>query len=264
MQQLIRTEWMKVRTYKAFWIMAGIFVVAAIGLNYIIYVLTNSIHEQTGKTAGDALLGKPFSFPDVWNTVSWLSGWLLFIPGMIIITLISNEYTFRTHRQNIIDGWTRAQFISVKLLWVVSLSALVAVVAFATALVFGFIAGTPFSGGIEYIGYFFLESLSYLMAALLVGVLIKRAGLAIGLYFLYIFVLKYLIVAMVNRENTLQIGSYIPLNITDKLIPFPFIKDAVKRAIQPPPPVYVLLMGSLAYLGLFYWWMLHKFRTDDL
>jgi ABC-2 type transport system permease protein len=167
MQQLIRTEWMKVRTYKAFWIMAGIFVIAVIGLNYISFSLNNSIHVQAGKTAGDALLGNPFAFPDVWNTVSWMSGWLLFIPGMLLITLIANEYTYRTHRQNIIDGWTRTQFISVKLLWVVTLSVLGAVVAFATALVFGYTEGSPFGGGISYIGYFFLESLSYLMAALL-------------------------------------------------------------------------------------------------
>ena len=38
---------------------------------------------------------------------------------------ISNEYTFKTHRQNIIDGWSRKQFITSKLMDVLIISLIV-------------------------------------------------------------------------------------------------------------------------------------------
>ncbi len=36
------------------------------------------------------------------------------ILGMLFILLITNEVQYRTHRQNIIDGWSRTNFILAK------------------------------------------------------------------------------------------------------------------------------------------------------
>lgn len=261
MQKILYIEWMKVKNYMAFWILSGLFVVCVFGLCYIVRGLNTDVGGQGAKM----LLGSPFDYPDIWNTMSWLSGWLLFIPGLIVIMLMTNEYTFRTHRQNIIDGWSRTQFITVKLLWVVVLSLLAAVTAFASVILFGAFGSTGFTAsGMQYVLYFFVESLSYMMLALLFGVLIRRSGLAIGMLFLYLFVVKYFLAGMINHNNTLQIGDYTPLRISDDLLPFPFLKAALKGKIQPPPPVYVLLLGSFAYMGLFYWIMRQKFRTADL
>lgn len=264
MQKILYIEWMKVKHYRAFWILAGLFVVCVFGLCYIVYALNASAGEQAG-AASHMLLGSPFDYPDIWNTLSWLSGWLLFIPGLIIIMLMTNEYTFRTHRQNIMDGWSRTQFVTVKLLWVVVLSLLAAVTAFAAVILFGAFGSTGFTAsGMHYVVYFFVESLSYMMLALLFGVLIRRSGLAIGMLFLYLFVIKYFLASMINHNNTLEIGDYTPLRISDDLLPFPFLRAALKGKIPSPPPVYVLLLGSFAYMGLFYWIMRQKFRTADL
>jgi hypothetical protein len=256
---------MKVRHYRAFWILAGLFVACVFGLCYIVYALSASVGEQSGKAASQMLLGNPFEYPDLWNTMSWLSGWLLFIPGLIIIMLMTNEYTFRTHRQNVIDGLSRTQFITVKLLWVLVLSVLAAVTAFLSVILFGAFGSGGFTvSGMHYVLYFFVESLSYMMLALLFGVLIRRSGLAIGMLFLYLFVIKYFLASTINHNNTLQIGDYTPLRISDDLLPFPFLKAALKGKIQAPPPVYILLLGSFVYMGLFYWLMRWRFRTADL
>jgi hypothetical protein len=81
-----------------------------------------SMNNSFPKVKGKSILGSPFAFPDVWQTVSWNSTLTFIIPAILIITLTTNEFTYKTHRQNIIDGWSREQFIGVKLIEVVLLS----------------------------------------------------------------------------------------------------------------------------------------------
>lgn len=265
MLRILKTEWMKIRSYTAFWILSGLFVVGVIGLNYSVWAIRQSVDVKAGKANAETVLGSPFAYPDVWNTTAWLSGWVLFIPGLIIIMIMTNEFTYRTNRQNVIDGWTRKQFIDAKLLWVVLLSVVAAVSCFISALIFGGIGDVPFTADkMVYVLYFFLESFTYLMAALLFGVLLRRSGLAIGLFFLYTMLLKNIISGLLNHFLPGQIGSYFPLKSSDELIPFPFIKNLTKGAIAAPPPLAALLSVSIVYVGIFYGWMLYKFRNDNL
>jgi ABC-2 type transport system permease protein len=265
MKNLFRIEWLKIRYYKAFWFLLGFFAVSIIGLNYIAYSFRMSADDKAGKVNSAALLGHPFSFPDVWQAVSYLSGFLLFFPGLIMITLISNEFTYKTHRQNIIDGWSRIQFISVKLVWVFLLALAGAVVVAGTALLFGSMGSTPLTADkLEYIGYFFIEALNYTAVALLFGTLIKRAGLAIGLFILYIMIIKNLLSWLANFHNNLHIGDFFPLSITDKLITFPIVKDLSAMFQVSGPAPWVLLAGSIVYLFLYAGGMIWKFNNDDL
>ena len=112
MLRLLQIEWMKVKNYRTFWILLAITIVGMPAFNYTVYDLSNNSFP---KIKGKSILGTPFSFPDVWQTVSWNSSLLLIIPAVLIITLTTNEFTYKTHRQNVIDGWSRSQFINVKL-----------------------------------------------------------------------------------------------------------------------------------------------------
>jgi ABC-2 type transport system permease protein len=266
MKEFIWVEWNKVRKYTAFWVMLILYIVGVFGLNFIVY----QFHKEnlgSGRPPGTAqLFGSPFDYPDVWQTISWNSGWIFPILGLLLITLITNEYTFKTHRQNVIDGWTRDQFISVKWLWVFKFSGVATVVAFLTSLLFGAMGNTPFSAsGMVNILWVFLQSISYMALALLFGVLIRKAGLAIVLYFLYTYVLMYMLRHYVNEiAPSAQVGAYLPLTLSNELIAFPFLKTALKGQLTPPPPTYALVIGSLVYPVLIYWWMIAKFRKSDL
>jgi ABC-2 type transport system permease protein len=265
MKKLFRIEWLKVRYYKAFWILLGFFAVSIIGLNYIVYSVRLSADDKAGKANSAALLGHPFSFPEAWQAVSFVSGFLLFLPGLIVITLISNEFTYRTHRQNIIDGWTRTQFVAVKLMWVLLLALLATVTVIGTALLFGSMGETPVTADkLEYVGYFFVEALNYIAAALLLGTAIKRAGLAIGILIMYILIFKNVFSWLADFHNNLHIGNFLPLNVADKLITFPIVKDLRAMFAAPGPSVWVLLTVSIVYLFLYAGLMIWKFNNDDL
>jgi hypothetical protein len=57
----------------------------------------------------------PYDFKHVWQTTSYTSGYILILPVMLLIMLVTNEFTYKTNRQNIIDGLSRLDFINVKI-----------------------------------------------------------------------------------------------------------------------------------------------------
>src|SRR5690349_21236215 len=106
MLHLLKIEWLKIKNYRAFWVFSIFYLVSIFLINYIAWsVYQRAISEQP---LSEAILGQPYAFPTVWRTVGWMSSWLLYFPGMIVIMLMVNEFNFKTHRQNIIDGLSRS------------------------------------------------------------------------------------------------------------------------------------------------------------
>lgn len=267
MRQLLAIEWMKLKNYRAFWILFCIYLATIFGANYIVYRVQLTIYsERQAKGIATLVLGNPpYSFPTVWQAVGHISGWLLFIPGLIIILAVTNEYSFKTHRQNVIDGWTRKQFISAKIMLVVLFALLSTIAVAITAVIFGFMSGdASFSfEGFSYMGFYLLQAVSYIMVALLIAVLLKRGGLAIGVFFAYSMVLEQILVLVLNRYAN-YMGRYLPLETTDMQVPFPYIQRVMNKLLANAPDYTTLFIASLIYLGAYLFFTVKKFQTDDL
>jgi ABC-2 type transport system permease protein len=267
MGQLLAIEWMKLKNYRAFWILLCLYIATIFGANYIVYRIQEVIYtEKQAKGIATMVLGNPpYSFPTVWQATASVSSFLLFIPGLLLIISITNEYSFKTHRQNVIDGWTRQQFISTKIMLAVLLSLLSTIVVTITATIFGFMQGdSSFSfEGFSYVGYFFLQAMSYIMVALLLGVLFKRGGLAIGVFFSYALILEQIIVLTLNKYANFA-GRYMPLETTDRLVPFPKVQEMMYKLMSSPPNYTALFVAALLYLAAYLFITVKKFTTDDL
>lgn len=266
MIRMLKIEWLKIKDYRTFRVLMILFLISIFGINFFVFYI-KQLTTQSNRQI-NVIMGAPFDFPNVWHTVSYISSFLLFIPGLIIITFVTNEYTFRTTRQNIIDGWSRRQFIQVKIAFVILLSLLSTLCVFLAALLFGIGSGSTFSfSKIEFVGFYFIQAVSYTMVALLLSVIIKRSGLAIGIFFLYSLIIENMLSALLNYSGgnihrSSGPGDYLPLNSTDNLIPFPFFRDVLKIGTQPS--VYILLGCSIVYLALYYFISVRKFQNDDL
>ncbi len=263
MLQLLKVEWMKVRYYRTFWVLSLLYLVSIFGVNYIAYLIQDA-RPRKNDMANMLIGNPPFQFPDVWQTVSYMSSFLLFIPGLLMIISFTNEYSYKTHRQNIIDGWSRRQFIFVKMALTLVIAIVSTIAVFITALLFGlFEGGSAFSfEKLEFVGYFFVQALSYSAVALLFGLLFKRSGIAIGVFFLYVVVLENMIAGLLNRYVN-NIGRFLPIESTDNLIPFPFLRNIVNQFSETTDPL--LLLGFAAvYLALYFFICMRKFETDDL
>ena len=109
------------------------------GMNYMLY--SNGYKDQLNdKTMGPILrlMPNPFTFPDVWQTVAFISSIFVFLL-VVVIMFITNEYTYKTHRQNIIDGWSREDFLMSKMIDVIIICLLATVLYILTTTVIGVI-----------------------------------------------------------------------------------------------------------------------------
>lgn len=242
MNPLIRTEWLKIKKYRAFWWLTGITALSYPGINYIFYNVYASIVRKESETGAivKMYIGNPFSFPEVWHTVAYFSSWFVFIPAVVVIMFITNEYSFRTHRQNIVDGWSRQQFMAGKMINVLITSLVITLLCFIVSLVTGFLNT---DNGMEnawdqvhYIGLFAMQTFSQLSIAFLIGFLIRKAFIALGIFLFYFLILEPIAVAIL-RVKANDIGRYLPIEISDRLIPIPAFlgkldQEAYQRALS--------------------------------
>jgi len=262
MSSLLKTEWLKIKKYPAFWWMFGIVSLSYPGMNYAIYY--GGYKDQLAdKKMGPilSLMPNPFTFPDVWQTVSFISSVFVFLPSIVVIMFITNEYSYKTHRQNIIDGWSRNQFMLSKMIDVAIITLIVTLLYTITAFVIGTVNAGEGSGsswaGTKYIGLFFLQQFSQLSLALLIALLVRRAFIALGIFLFYYFPFEPLLTNLA-REYKYSFGEYLPLETSDRLIPFPrwFVEDEKEwnRLVAESDShiLYTILLLGLTW-GLCFW-----------
>ncbi|CAL1516514.1 ABC transporter permease [Chitinophaga sp. MM2321] len=259
MKQLIYTEWLKVKNYRTFWVMLIVAVAVIPAGNYVpAEVFTRQLGDAT-KMLGSS----PFNYPTVWQTVANVSSYISSLFGLLLMILVTNEYTYRTNRQNIIDGWERKQFVYAKLFWVLLLSVLAFVVATLTAAVFGAAYGTSgFSTeGFVYMFYYFFQVLLTLCFALLLSVLVKRAGFAIVIFLGYTMMLEQTFV-FILKKNVGPIGGLLPLQTGDELLPFPLVGNMMKTVDRYEDSTYLVCL--FVYIAIAIYLVFRKVLKSDL
>ena len=274
MLSLLKIEWLKIKHYTAFKVLSIFFVAGVILTNYIVFSVNKNIVSNI-KPIGLVSPFNPYSFENTWQTTSYATGFLLILPALLIIILITNEYSYRTSRQNIIDGWSRQQFVEVKITMAFIIAMVSTVLVILTAFTFALFSGKDFSlNDFNHVGFFALKAFSYNMIAVLVSVLIKRTGFAIGLYFIYLgaenIISQLLDVwSMKIRKDTGtdlgSMGDYLPMNASDGLLTFPDnpLKSIAKSAL--PTDYYWIVIGlAIFYLLFFIWFSRRRYINDDL
>jgi len=228
---IIKTEWLKLKHYKAFWLLLFVTAISYPGINGIAYyAFKDSIDakSQSGQLV-KMLLGNPFAFPQSFHTTAYLSSFFTFIPAIVVIMLVTNEYMFKTHRQNIIDGWKKNTFIWGKFISVVLVTMIVTIFYLAVASFVGVLATKEMSGvnvfeKAQYIGLFSLQVFCQLSIAFLLGLLIRKAFIAYGIYIFYSFILENILSGFFRVKSKkwgIDYGHYLPFEISDRLIPLP-------------------------------------------
>ena len=273
MIMLLKIEWLKLRRYIVFILMSIFFAVGIVALNYIVYRANRDIVKNV---PGAGLVSfSPYNFDTTWQSTSYAAGFILLLPSLLLVLLFTNEYTFKTHRQNIIDGLSRRQFIQVKFAMAMIFALVSTFIVFLTALGFGLASGTSFSlHGIEFVGYFFLKALSYNLIAVLLCVLIRRTAFATGVFFIYMGgenivsqLLNFYSIKL-KREDNIDLGNfgdYLPMNASDSLLAFPDnpLKN-LSKAIMPTDHTWIAFTLTLVYIVIFYVWARWKFLKADL
>ena len=274
MKKLLSIEWLKLKDYNPFKVLSIFFVFGIVLVNIIVYLINKEMMRED-ITQGKMFSFHPYDFVNTWQTTSYVTGFLLFLPAMLLIISITNEYSYKTSRQNIIDGWSRKEFITVKLALALIFAVVTTLIVFLTALIFGWISGTDFSfHKVSHVFYFFLKALSYNLLAVLISVLVRKTGFAIGLYFIYMGA-ENIISQLLNLWSIKlkadqngdygNMGDFLPMNASDALLTFPDnpIKDMSKMVMTTVHTGLVLSL-ALIYLLIFGYFSIRKFVKSDL
>ena len=255
----LQIEWMKIKNYRVFQVFSVLYIMGILVIVYIFYKIYSQLMSRaTGRDNVD--LFNLFSADNIWYTVGFATSFLLYLPGMVIINLFINEVNFKTHRQNIIDGWKRETFIYTKIGLITCTAIVVTIMNALAALIMCSITNTEYSlsSGLPVLGYIFIQTFVYMMFALLLATLFRRSGIAIIVFFIYGLILEWFLMWMFYK---LAPGSqhFLPLQVADSLVPAP----GMDGIFDKPDKIYIIL-AAVAYAALYIYFAVRKYKYDDL
>jgi ABC-2 type transport system permease protein len=271
MIRLLTIEWLKLKRYKAFNILMILYYVVMIsvcscGMAILSYLKGKGLQI---KDVFDPTLIPIYDFPDIWQNITYIATLLNVFPAFMIIISMTNEVSYRTLRQNIIDGFNRMDFFVSKFSFIFLVSIINTLVIFITGLILGFIFSYDKSfeaifSSSEFLLGFFLNNLAYFTFAFLLAILIKRTGIVIvllGIYTYFAEPIATLILANVPEFPRFcrEIVPFFPIKAVNNLIPNPFLRYAFMEITDTIPLKSLLIViGQLGAYLTFIWLLLKK------
>lgn len=262
MNKLLTIEWLKLKSYRPFWILLILyFIILGLVCSSVMLLLEYMASKGATFEDIDPTIIPFYDFHDIWQNITYLATFFKIFLGFIVTISITNEYDFKTIRQNLIDGLTRWEFVGSKLAVILALVAVNTLFLFLLGLILGGIY-SPVRGVdviFENAGFllaYFLDVLTFLFFSLLVGMVIKRTGFAIVLLAFYTLLIEPIgvqMLASLYEEYTFY--HYFPIRAINNLIAIPFAKYLF-REIQDDVAIrdIVVVLGYLSvFIYLNYW-----------
>ncbi|MDC0177285.1 ABC transporter permease subunit [Polaribacter sp.] len=126
-----------------------------------------------------------FNFPYIWHFNTYVAATLKFFLLLVIVSMMANEYSNKTLKQNLIDGLSKKQFVLSKFYTVIVFAAISTIFVFIVSLVLGLFYSdykefSNITSDLEYLVAFFVKLVGFFSFGLFLGILVKRAAFAIG------------------------------------------------------------------------------------
>lgn len=220
---LLKTEWIKTWHYRTFKILSLAYVIMLILIFIGAQRFINNVTINSNNSSFNPLTGLSFYHSEfIWQNFTYVAGFLKIIPALLIILLITNEFSFFTMRQQLISGMSRKDFLAGKLVIIAFISLGVVILIGIMALLLGLIHQKTgdvslLNSGLWFIPVHALELFTYLIFAMLIAVIFKRSGIATIVFVLY-SIIGERIISLTMPGN---MGDYLPLSAAGSLIPLP-------------------------------------------
>ncbi|WP_029596556.1 ABC transporter permease [Flavobacterium sp. ACAM 123] len=182
-----------------------------------------------------------FNFPFIWHFNTYIAAILKLFLAIVIVSMMANEYSYGTLKQNLIDGLSKKEFILSKFLTVLLFSFCSTVFVFVMSLILGFVFSsyTELSIVFSEMGYlvaFFVKLVGFFSFCLFLGILVKRSAFALG--FLLVWnIIEGIAKGILNfkifpdNKTADYITQFFPLESMSNLIVEPFSRLSVIKTI---------------------------------
>ncbi|MFW5761083.1 MAG: ABC transporter permease, partial [Cyclobacteriaceae bacterium] len=238
MLRLLYIEWLKYRHFKLFWIIYLLYLLILVSFaSSGMFILEYFEKQDVNFGKLSPVMIPIYDFPDIWQNLTYFAGFFQFIMAFIVIIFITNEYRYRTLRQNVIDGLSRKQLLLAKLSFII----LLCLINTAVLAINGLILGLRYSSVTDF--EFIVDNSEFLLAyglalyvyalfAFFVGMLFKRSGISIILFAMYsLFAEPFAAIILQNHPRIPkfynQLANFFPM-------------EAINNLIHNPLPRYIL------------------------
>jgi ABC-type transport system involved in multi-copper enzyme maturation permease subunit len=254
---LFRIELRKIVPYRTFWVILAIY-----GLLLILIIRASSNVTLNSETLGTAT----YQFPAIWTRLSFIASFFNLLLGILLIVLVTDEYSFRTIRQQVIDGLSRLEVALAKFYVVLAVALASTVFLLVLGLFFGLMYSNVKSSQaifmqLDSLSYYFVQAVGYMSLAMLFGFLIRKSGLAIIAFIAY----SKIVEPIIHFKLPDTIDKFMPMKVLSSLTPMPG-QDLVDQLTTPTEllsPQWAVL-PALAYIGLFFTLTYLVLRFRDL
>ncbi|KQT26235.1 hypothetical protein ASG22_06080 [Chryseobacterium sp. Leaf405] len=238
MIKLLKLEYYKNLNYKPFKIFSIIYFAILIALLFI------------GLIDFDLFGGKInfkeqgiYNFPEIWNFTTWIVAILKIFLGLIIVFSISQEFSNRMFKQNTIDGLSRKEFITSKLLTIGIFTIVSTLVVFVITMFLGYKYSVTTESAkvfeeIFFIGNYFVKLFTFFCFLMFLSILLRKSVFVFLALFIFWVVEGILSAVEVftkvsgmqgeQRNQILQndffITHLLPLESMSSLIPNPIMR----------------------------------------
>ncbi len=181
-----------------------------------------------------------FEFPFIWHFNTYIAAIFKFFLLFVIVSMVANEYSNKTLKQNLIDGLSKKEYILSKFYMVVAMALVSTVFVFIVSLILGLIYSNDTSISVvftdwEYFIGFFVKLVSFFSIGLFMGIWIKRSAFAIGGVFIF-YILENIFIGLLSyfpSEITADfIRSILPFQSATLLIQAPFSRMSSVQEIN--------------------------------
>ncbi|MDJ0646845.1 MAG: ABC transporter permease subunit [Flavobacteriaceae bacterium] len=180
-----------------------------------------------------------FNFPYIWHFNTFMAAIFKFFLLLVIVSMMANEYSNKTLKQNLIDGLSKKEFILSKFYTVLAFAAISTVFVFVVSLILGYVYSdyNEFAivfSDLEYLFAFFLKLVGFFSFGLFMGILVKRSAFAVGGILVWFFaesIFKGFLFWKFKDSDFGDIGDkvnqfmqFLPLEAMSNLIKEPFTR----------------------------------------
>ncbi|HUH47833.1 MAG TPA: ABC transporter permease subunit [Arenibacter sp.] len=183
-----------------------------------------------------------FNFPYIWHLNTWIASGLKLFFALIIVSMMANEYSNKTIKQNLIDGLSKKEFLASKFLTVFVFSLISTLFVFLVSLTLGLFYSdyTEISiifSDLEYLLAYFVKLVGFFSFCLFLGILVKRSAFALGFLIIWFAIenlgVRFLVWWLAGKEVSDTVMKFLPLESMSNLIKEPVTRfNAVQSVVE--------------------------------
>jgi ABC-2 type transport system permease protein len=180
-----------------------------------------------------------YNFPIIWHITTFFASQFKFFFAIVVVSMIGNEYSNKTIKQNLIDGLSKKEFILSKFYTIVFFSLVATILLFLISLLIGLYYSSYTEINIifretEYLFGYFLKLVGFFSFCLFLGMLAKRSAFALAFLFVD-YILEWIIFGLITWKGSYELAEKIQ-NFFPLKSMYNLIKQPVQRIVMSKFP----------------------------